>query len=359
MAVSSIGAGGGSIVYFDHAGLLRVGPESAGSTPGPACYGRGGTRPTLTDAYLLVGYLNPANFLGGRMQLDSDLAAQAFAPLAEQLGTSLVYAASSACEIAAAGMYAELASTLSREGIDPGDLTLVAYGGAGPVQAGMLAEDFHIERILVPLMPGTMGAMGAISSDVRRDHVMTVNSRVSPEAVHDLADAVRRLEEESGNDEIAPGGASAKVRFTVEAKYAKQAFPIEVRVEREWLSSAEGLHMLVETFHAEHTRVYGHADRSQPIDIMAVHAAAVRVTPKPGHIELQTEESTATPAGQRPLFYRRVEHIAEIYDRSQLRRGSRVAGPAVVEQPDATTVVPPNWVGEVDAVGSLILTRNP
>src|SRR6476659_5220001 len=159
VGVSSIGAGGGSIAWLDQAGVLKVGPRSAGADPGPACYGRGGTEPALSDAFLLCGFLNPDNFVGGRLRLYPARAAEALRPLAEALELDLDGAAEGVIEVATANMYAEFSNVLSRHGVDRRDFSLVAFGGAGPVQACFLAQEFHIPRTVVPPAPGTLCAL--------------------------------------------------------------------------------------------------------------------------------------------------------------------------------------------------------
>jgi N-methylhydantoinase A len=163
IGVSSIGAGGGSVAWLDPVGVLKIGPRSAGADPGPACYGRGGTEPALTDAFVVCGLINPDNFVGGRIRLDPVRARQAIQPVADRLGRSVEAAAEAIIDVALANMYAEFSQAMARHGLVPRDFTLVAFGGAGPVVACFLAAEFHIPRVLVPLSPGTLCALGALA----------------------------------------------------------------------------------------------------------------------------------------------------------------------------------------------------
>ena len=179
VGVSSIGAGGGSIAWLDSVGVLKVGPRSAGADPGPACYGRGGSEPTLSDAFLACGFLNPDNFVGGRLRLHPERAAAALRPLGEALGLDADLTAEAVVEVATANMYAAFSNVLARHGLDPRDFCLVAFGGAGPVEACFLAEEFHIPRVVVPPSPGTLCAQGAMTADVKSDYVRTLHRRLS------------------------------------------------------------------------------------------------------------------------------------------------------------------------------------
>src|SRR5262249_21768392 len=163
VGVSSIGAGGGSIAWLDPVGVLKVGPRSAGADPGPACYGRGGREPALSDAFLLCGFLNPDNFVGGRLRLYPEQAA-ALRPRGEGLVLDVTGVAEAVIEVATANMYAAVSNVLARHGLDPRDFSLVAFGGAGPIEAGFLAQEFHIPRVIVPPSPGTLCALGAMAA---------------------------------------------------------------------------------------------------------------------------------------------------------------------------------------------------
>ena len=180
VGVSSIGAGGGSVAWLDAVGVLKVGPRSAGADPGPACYGRGGSEPTLSDAFLACGFLNPDNFVGGRLRLHPERAAAALRPLGEALGLDADLTAEAVVEVATANMYAAFSNVLARHGLDPRDFCLVAFGGAGPVEACFLAEEFHIPRVIVPPSPGTLCAQGAMTADIKSDYVRTLHRRLRP-----------------------------------------------------------------------------------------------------------------------------------------------------------------------------------
>jgi N-methylhydantoinase A len=233
IGVSSIGAGGGSVAWLDPVGVLKIGPRSAGADPGPACYGRGGQEPTLSDAFLLCGFLNPANFVGGRLRLYPEAAAAALTPLADALALGLDEAAEAVVEVATANMYAAFSNVLARHGVDPREFALVAFGGAGPIEACFLAEEFHIPRVIVPPSPGTLCALGAMSADVKSDYVRTVHRRLSATTgarlAADCADLEARARRWLAGD--APAVRESALRFTAEMRYVGQAFQIEVPLD--------------------------------------------------------------------------------------------------------------------------------
>jgi N-methylhydantoinase A len=356
VGVSSIGAGGGSIAWLDAVGVLKVGPRSAGADPGPACYGRGGTEPALSDAFLLCGFLDPENFVGGRLRLYPDRAAAAMRPLAEALGLDVDGAAEAVVEVATANMYAAFSNVLARHGLDPRDQSLVAFGGAGPVEACFLAEEFHIPRVIVPPSPGTLCAMGAMSADVKSDYIRTLHRRLGALSgkllaaeCADLALRARRwLAEE------APAVSDAALRFSADCRYAGQAFQIEVPIEERWLDGAttEGLRG---AFHDRHERLYGHADRTAEIELIDLRATITGVVPKPEPRPVPAGRGAARPAGRRAIHYRKQRHDAAVYRREDLLAGQHLAGPAIVEQADTTTLVPAGWRAEVDPHGNLVV----
>ena len=273
VGVSSIGAGGGSIAWFDRSGLLKVGPRSAGADPGPACYGRGGTEPALTDAFVVCGLVNPGNFVGGRIRLDPARAREAMRPIAERLGRSVEAAAEAIIDVAMANMYAEFSQAMARHGLDPRDFTLVAFGGAGPLVGPFLAAEFHIPRVLVPLSPGTLFALGALSADVRNDYVKTLHLRLGHARIEDLRQAYAELRERAEAWLLARGPERARPALPLLGghRYQHQAFEIELSVEPRWLQSGDFTPIL-EAFHGYHDQLYGHADPKEPVELISARA---------------------------------------------------------------------------------------
>ncbi len=358
VGVSSIGAGGGSIAWLDPVGVLKVGPRSAGADPGPACYGRGGTEPALSDAFLLCGFLNPDNFVGGRLRLHPDRAAAAMRPIAEALGLDVDAAAEAVIEVATSNMYVAFSNVLARHGLDPRDFALVAFGGAGPIEACFLAEEFHIPRVVVPPSPGTLCAQGAMTADVKSDYVRTLHRRLSAtsgkllagECAELLARARRWLAEE------APAVSSSGVAYSADLRYVGQAFQVEVPIDAAWLEDAT-TDRLRAAFHDRHEHLYAHADRGADVELIDLRATIAGTTPKPPIRPVSRGRGAATPVGRRAIHYRRQRHAAAVYHRRDLLAGQHVDGPAVIEQADTTTLVPAGFRAAVDPLGNLVIER--
>jgi N-methylhydantoinase A len=356
VGVSSIGAGGGSVAWLDPVGVLKVGPRSAGADPGPACYGRGGREPTLSDAFLLCGFLNPTNFVGGRLRLHPDAAEAALAPLARALGLDVHGAAEAVVEVATANMYAAFSNVLARHAVDPRDFSLVAFGGAGPIEACFLAQEFHIPRVIVPSAPGTLCALGAMSADVKSDYIKTLHRRLGATTgkllaaeCHELgARAMRWLEDE------APAVGSRALRYSADLRYVGQAFQIEVPVDPAWLEERSP-ERLREAFHALHDRLYAHADRTADVELIDLRATITGVLPKPDLRRLPAGSGPAKPVERRPIHHHRRCHDAAVYRRAELLAGHALDGPAIVEQDDTTTLVPAGFRAEVDPFGNLVI----
>ena len=356
VGVSSIGAGGGSIAWLDPVGVLKVGPRSAGADPGPACYGRGATEPALSDAFLLCGFLNPDNFVGGRLQLHPDQSARAMRPLGEALGLDVDATAEAVIEVATANMYAAFSNVLARHGLDPRDFALVAFGGAGPIEACFLAQEFHIPRVIVPPSPGTLCAQGAMMADVKSDYVKTIHRKLSTmsgkllaaECAELSARATRWLAEE------APAVSESTIAHSAELRYVGQAFQIEVPIDPAWLEEPD-TDRLRAAFHDRHDRLYAHADRAADVELIDLRATITGATPKPELKPVPSGRGPATPAGRRPIHYRKQRHDAAVYHRRDLMAGQHLDGPAVIEQEDTTTLVPAGFRASVDAFGNLVI----
>ena len=356
VGVSSIGAGGGSIAWLDSVGVLKVGPRSAGADPGPACYGRGATEPALSDAFLLCGFLNPDNFVGGRLRLHPEKSALAMRPLGEALGLDVEATAEAVIEVATSNMYVAFSNVLARHGLDPRDFALVAFGGAGPIEACFLAEEFHIPRVIVPPSPGTLCAQGAMMADLKSDYVKTIHRKLSAtsgkllaaECAELSARATRWLREE------APAVAASATAHSADLRYVGQAFQIEVPIDPAWLEET-GTEGLRAAFHDRHELLYAHADRAADVELIDLRATITGATPKPELKAVPTGGGPATPAGRRPIHYRKHRYVASVYHRRDLLAGQHVDGPAIIEQEDTTTLVPADFRASVDAFGNLVI----
>ena len=356
VGVSSIGAGGGSVAWLDPVGVLKVGPRSAGADPGPACYGRGGTEPALSDAFLLCGFLNPDNFAGGRLRLHPERASAAMRPIGDALGLDADAAAEAVIEVATANMYVAFSNVLARHGLDPRDFALVAFGGAGPIEACFLAEEFHIPRVVVPPSPGTLCAQGAMTADVKSDYVRTLHRRLSATSGQLLAGECAELAARARRwlAEEAPAVSSSAVTYSADLRYVGQAFQIEVPIDPEWLEHAT-TDRLRAAFHDRHEHLYAHADRSADVELIDLRATITGVTPKPALRPVPVGDGPAVPVSRRPIHYRRRRYEAAVYHRRDLLAGQRVEGPAVIEQPDTTTLVPDGFGAAVDRFGNLAI----
>ncbi len=360
--VRAIGAGGGSIVWLDEQGVLKVGPESAGAEPGPICYGRGGTRPTITDCYVVSGLLDPEHFLGGRMPLDAAAARRALEDVAGRLHLDgperAARAADAALSVATAHMATEISKAMAEKGFDLRDFTLVPFGGAGPTHAILLAQAVGLERVVVPLAPGTFCAFGAIMSDLSRDFVRSRRLTLGFEAaaVDDLRGAVRALEAEAlawveSEGEIVK---DARLEVSADMQYPRTAFELNTAIpDALWRrgSAAE----IAELFHLQHEQLYGFRDQDSAVDITTVRLRATAPVPK---IELARIGQGAPPAplGRRKVYVNGEWLEAELYQRFDLHAGNHLVGPAVIEQEDTTVWLLPGWQATIDAVGSLHAT---
>jgi N-methylhydantoinase A len=360
-----VGAGGGSEAWIDAGGALRVGPRSAGARPGPACYGLGGATPTITDANLALGRLDPSFFLGGEMALDADAARRAIAErVAAPLALDPLAAASGIVEIANAHMIGAMRLVSVQRGYDPRDFVLVAFGGAGPLHANALARELGIPTVLVPPSPGIASAVGMLVTDIRHEFVATRRLRLdglAPVVLEALfADFVREGEARLTRDGVPL--ADRRMLRSADLRYHGQSFELPVTVPAGPLSAAD-VERLREQFHAMHERAYGYAAPDDPVELVNVRLAAVGVTPKPRRAPLPEGGPAATPAlkGRRDIWFAEAGGFCPtlVLDRGKLLRGNVIDGPAIIEEHDASTLVHPGWTAAVDEHGNLVLGPSP
>ena len=361
VGVSAIGAGGGSILWVDPEGLLKVGPESAGADPGPVCFGRGGDRPTLTDCYVALGFIDPSQFLGGRMRLDRAAAVETLRGLGDQLGFSGLdmaeRVASAGLRIATAKMAGELLKGLARQGADPRDYVMVPYGGAGPTNAAFLAEEARIGQIAVPRAPGLFCALGALTSDLRRDFVRSLPRQTWDDLGRELAKVFAELAA-AGSDWLASEGIAVRdreLRFSTDMRYLGQAYDIGV-VLPEAVAVSGCITETLKLFHAEHLRIHGFADDTAPVELRNLRVVAIGHTGKPPAHSARVPDKPAKPDRRRCYLADRWTD-ADVRRRSDLAPGCPVMGPAVLEQDDTTVVVPSGWQVKVTERGDLLLSK--
>lgn len=344
LAVHTVGAGGGSIAWRDSGGALRVGPQSAGADPGPACYGRGGQEPTVTDANLVLGRLTAGSPLAGGVELDAGAARSVIESLAGSLGMSVLDCAEGILRVAVAEMVGALRLVTVRRGVDPRGFALMAFGGAGPLHAAQIAAELDITRVLCPRASGVLAALGLIVSQRRRDvqrSVFLTGDALTSEAI---AEAVKELGDEARR---ALGDAGAQVEVTYELRYRGQSF--ELAIPGPPSPSPEALRR---DFEAEHERVYGYRDPDQTLELVTIRATAVT----PGAELRLADTASAGPAGRTTRSATFDGHPLEIeVIRGSPAAGERVEGPAVVQLSESTVLVPPGWRGSVDDTGTIVL----
>lgn len=368
LEIESVGAGGGSVAWVDSGGALKVGPESAGASPGPACYGRGGTRPTVTDANALLGRLSGAHLLDGGMTLHAELATAAVDRLAASLGVSRVDAARGILSVVQTNMLGAIRVVSVRRGYDPRDYTMVAFGGAGPLHAAALARDLGIGRVLVPPAPGILCALGLLVEPLRLDLVRTrVTLLDGPGAegaagtlgLADLDRGFGELEREAcawlDRERVAPG--RRRVARAFDMRYLGQNFELRVA---EPPGARGDVGALKRAFFREHERVYGYFAEDEPVQIVNLRLTA---TGEPERLALPLlaaaprPEADAARIGERAVWFDETAGFTPtpIYRRERLLAGHRLPGPAIVEQMDSTTVVLPGQAAIVDEHGNLVV----
>jgi len=360
--IETIGAGGGSIAWFERDGLLKVGPISAGAVPGPACYGAGGREPTVTDANLVLGRLSGDGLIGGGMPLDVAAARAALLPGAERLGYSLEQMAHGIVSIVNSNMVRALRTVSVERGFDPRGLTLVPFGGAGPLHATEVARSIGIGNILVPFRPGILCAQGLVDSPLREEFVLTHRTPLAPGQEPIIAAKLEELRLQAQAwfaDEELP-----KERQLLEAaldmRYVGQNFEITVLLEADD-AALPAAPELLQRFFAAHERSYGFSSKDDPVEIVNYRLSAIaQLKSLPSVAEAAAETSPATPRGSRPVYFDAERPVlAAIYDRAGLRPGQSMTGPAVIDQFDSTTLLFPGDNLRVDAHLNLLIQTEP
>ena len=348
--LAEVGAGGGSMAYLDSGGALRVGPDSAGAEPGPACYGRGGTEPTVTDADLVLGYLNPDYFLGGRMAIRSDQAHAALAGLAKPMGLSPEEAAAGVYEVVNATMAAAVRVVTLERGIDPRDFTLLASGGAAGVHVARLAEEFGIAEVVVPANPGVGSAVGLLTSDAVTDHVRT-QVIDSIDADPDAIEAIYTELESAATAEIgAEGFADDEITLEreIDVRYRHQAHELTVSLHGCDLDGA------ATAFGDLYEQLYG-IRQADPVEFVNYRVRVTGPVPKPDWSTDETATAPPEPHTTRPAWFNGAMHDTPVYRRATLLPGHTIPAPAIIEEPSSTVVVPPGWAASVNRLLSLVL----
>ncbi|TAL85949.1 MAG: hydantoinase/oxoprolinase family protein [Candidimonas sp.] len=354
--VNAIGAGGGSIAWIDGAGGLRVGPLSAGSEPGPACYGRGGDKPTVTDASVVLGYVNPDYFAGGMLKLQPELAWQVIEKcIAKPLGMSVEQAAFGIHRVVNSNMAEGIRLVSVGRGVDPREFALLPLGGGGPIHANALARELGMHRIIVPLHPGVLSAAGLLDAPVEHEMSISFPYPLEARALEPMETALRSLDEECVDLMVAEGVARSEVKVLhfADVCYVGQSYYLEIPVDT---AAQDPIGDLRADFLAAHNRVYGHSTDfpAQIVNLRAIHQA---------HAHTQTSSleyhHTGKDAGKgsRKIMVSMAGYVdAQVFEREALASGTLIQGPAIVEQTDTTLVIEPGWQAQVVPGGNLLIT---
>ncbi len=344
----TIGAGGGSIAFVDQGGMLQVGPESAGATPGPACYGQGGARPTVTDANLILGRLRADAFLGGEMPLHLDAARLAMRAVAEPLGLSIEHAAEGVIRIANEHMAHALRVMSVQRGIDPRELTLVSFGGAGGLHVCALAESMGMQWAMVPMHAGVLSALGMLVAPRSRQMSRTHIARLTDLKLARIETVLRELEQQGRAELRAEGVAEADIEIlpSLDLRYEGQSYYLNLVWEHDLAASTEA-------FHHYHRERYGH-ELALPVELVNVRLG-LRTAASTVKLRPLAKASPGCPYDTISLYG--VEQAVTVFARQDLMAGQEICGPALITETVSTTYLAPGWRCEVDAVGNLLLCR--
>lgn len=358
--IHTVGAGGGSIAYAE-AGGLRVGPQSAGADPGPASYGRGGTRPTVTDANLVLGRVDPAWFAGGHMRLDAGAARDALAALARELELDTVELAEGVCDVINAKMAQAIRTLTVEKGVEPRDFALVAFGGAGPMHAAFLAQELEVPEVIVPRFPGAFSAWGMLETEIRKDFARAFYVPLDDLDRDELAAELEEQEREAfaalGEEGI--GGDRGRVEHALDIRYVGQEYTLTIPLRSAAEPRDNGFPEAISArFDEAHDQRFGHANPGAPVELVAVRSTGLGDL---GRAEPERFEAGAgeAPFDERRIVFGRRERTARILRRDDLAPGTEVGGPAVIVEATATTVVPPGATVSVDTLGTLVMAVAP
>ena len=359
--LAEISAGGGSIAWVDPAGALRVGPQSAGAEPGPVCYGRGGSEPTVTDANLLLGRLDADSLLGGDLPIDYERACAAMEDrVAGPLGLTVDEAAAAVIRVVNNAMAEALRIVSVERGHDARDFTLFCFGGAGPLHAAALAEELDIAEVIAPPAPGAFSALGLVASDIRRDYGRTFFSVVDDTDPAALEGVYRQMEEEARRMLARTGIAPSAWEFTrtADLRYIRQAY--ELTVDAPDAIDAGGLATLARGFHERHAQTYGHANANERVQIVTLRLAAAARLPVLDLTRPRGDAGTGESLkSRRQAWFAGTGRVATpVHDRGRIAPGTLIAGPAIIESLDSTIVIPPSWQATPDDGGFVTMTRS-
>ena len=355
--ILEVGAGGGSIAGIDKDGTLKVGPESAGAEPGPVCYRRGGTEPTITDAQLVLGRLNPEYLLDGEMEIDIEAATEAIRKkIAEPLGMDVVEAARGIVEISSAKMLGSMRIGSVERGYDPRDFWVIAYGGMGPMVAAVLAKELGCPRVVVPPHPGIFSAFGMLVTDVKLDFMRSYRSPLDEADLAMVNEIYAQMETEATATLKRDFSGLNRLLRTADFRYMGQNYDVNCAVPSGSLTD-DDLNLMGERFESEHMRLYGHAKSGEPIEVVSLRTAILGIIERP-KLQRIKEHSDIDKAllHTRPVFFQEGGYVScPVYSRTLLGAGCEIREPSIIEEAGATTVIYPGQHATVDPYGSLII----
>jgi N-methylhydantoinase A len=358
MDINTVSAGGGTIAKADRFGVLEVGPQSSGAVPGPACYGRGGEAPAITDCNLVLGYLSAGNFLGGRMKLDRAKAEAAVARVAEPLSLGVTQAAEGIVRIIEVKMEEAIKAISTMRGHDLRDFMLLAFGGAGPVHAARMARDLGMAGLIVPLYPGVFSALGLLMSDVRHDYIRSRMTPISQLNSADVEGVFAELEAQARADLKRDGFTDKDIRIerAIDVRYAGQGYEIALPCTPEQVSRLDELR---KAFDAEHASQFGHSAPEEPVEVVSYRARGIGVVPAVSMPKFKPEGRSLADAliETRDVRFDGKVVSCPVYQREKLDSGLTLRGPAVLDQFDCTTVICEGQVARVDEWKNLIVTE--
>jgi N-methylhydantoinase A len=361
--IRALGAGGGTIAHIGPDGLLKGGPQSAGADPGPACYGHGGKNPTVTDANIVLGYLNPNNFVGGRFKIVPELAAAAITErIAKPLDLTLQQAALGIIRVVCTNIEVGLRLSFVERGLDPRMFALLAFGGGGPVLGTRVAKDIGISRVIVPPYPGISCAMGLLQTDVKHYYLQTRMGSLAKVPVDELNTIFVQLEERARREATQEGFDAKTVRLQrqLDMRYPFQGYELTIDCSNDAFADADKAKVRT-AFDQLHKEVYGTAATGEIPDIVNVRVMSVAEVPKLDLPELPKGDKTPVPVARRNvLFDEKTGYLdTPIYDRAKLGSGAAIMGPAIIEQLDSTTVILPGQKAEIERYGNIIIEIQP
>jgi N-methylhydantoinase A len=357
--LAEVSAGGGSIAWVDPGGALKVGPHSAGASPGPACYGVGGTAPTVTDADVVLGYLDPEALLGGALRIDLAAAERALdTAIARPLGMTAPEAAARIVEVVNSNMAQALRIVSIERGHDPQEFSLIAFGGAGPVHGVSLAEELQIPEVIVPPAPGAFSALGLVASDLKRDYSRTLYADLGSIDAARVSDVFAGMEQ-AGREMLRAARVPLEWQVLLrqaDVRYRRQAYELTVPIAEGEITRV-ALDELAVAFHARHEQTYGHANRSERVQLVNLRLTAFGRLPD--LVLAQRADPACARMHSRDVWFAGSGFTpTPVHWRDGLTAGMQIVGPAIIEAMDSTTVVPPGWQAQIDELGYIVIARN-